>query len=74
MNLHLQPRISFLLRRAHRFSVSHSSECSMVLRFGLTDAPPHDRSLCDPLLKPKRADRKGKLANNQNRLLQIQIP
>src|SRR6267142_1997659 len=33
MNPHLQPRISLVLRRAHRFCVSHLSECSMVGRF-----------------------------------------
>ena len=50
------------------------SECSMVVRFRLSDAPPHAHSLCDPLLKPKRSDRNGKLANDQDRLIQIQIP
>ena len=74
MNPHLQPRISLVLRRAHWFCVSHSSECSMVVHFRLSDAPPHDHSLCDPLLKPKRSDRNGKLANDQHRLIQIQIP
>ena len=28
------------------------SECSMVVRFRLSEAPPHAHSLCDPLLKP----------------------
>jgi len=74
MNPHLQPRISLLLRRAHWFCVSHSSELSMVVRSGLSDAPPRAHSLCDPLLKPKRSDRNGKLTNNQGRLIQIQIP
>jgi hypothetical protein len=74
MNPHLQPRISLLLRRAHWFCVSHLSECSMVVRFRLSDVPPHAHSLCDPLLKPKHSDRKGKLANDQDRLIQIQIP
>ena len=74
MNPHLQPRISLVLRRAHWFSVSHLSECSMVVRFRLSDVPPHAHSLCDPLLKPKRSDRNGKLANDQDRLIQIQIP
>jgi len=46
----------------------------MVLRSGLSDAPPHTYSLCDPLLKPKRSDCNGKLANDQDRLIQIQIP
>ena len=74
LNAHLQPRISLLLRRAYWLCVSHSSQCSMVLRFRLSDAPPHDHSLCDPLLKPKRSDHNGKLANDQDRLIQIQIP
>ncbi len=74
MNPHLQPRISLVLRRAHWFCVSHLSECSMVVRFRLSDAPPHAHSLCDPLLKPKRSDRNRKLANDQDRLIQIQIP
>ena len=74
MNPHLQPRISLVLRRAHWFCVSHLSECSMVVRFRLSDAPPHAHSLCDPLLKLKRSDRNRKLANDQDRLIQIQIP
>jgi hypothetical protein len=74
MNPHLQPRISLVLRRAHWLCVSHSSECSMVVRSILSDAPPHDHSRCDPLLKPKRSDGNGKLANDQDRLIQIQIP
>jgi hypothetical protein len=74
MNPHLQPRISLLLRRAHWFCVSHLSECSMVVRFRLSDAAPRAHSLCDPLLEPKRSDRNGKLANDQDRLIQIQIP
>ena len=74
MNPHLQPRISLVLRRAHWFCVSHLSECSMVVRFRLSDAPPHAHSLCDPLLKPKRSDSNGILAKDQDRLIQIQIP
>ena len=74
MNPHLQPRISLLLRRAHWFCVLRSSECSMVVRSRLSDAPPHDHSLCHPLLKPKHSDRNGTLANDQDRLIQIQIP
>jgi hypothetical protein len=74
LNPHFQPRISLVLRRAHWFYVSHLSECSMVVRFRLSDALPHARSLCDPLLKPKRSDRNGKLANDQDRPIQIQIP
>jgi hypothetical protein len=74
MNPHLQPRISLALRRAHWFSVSHLSQCSMVVRFRPSDAPPHVHSLCDHLLKPQRSDRNGKLTNDQDRLIQIQIP
>jgi hypothetical protein len=74
LNPHFQPRISLVLRRAHWFCVSHLSERSMVVRFRLSDALPHARSLCDPLLKPKRSDRNGKLANDQDRLILIQIP
>jgi hypothetical protein len=74
MNPHLHPRILLVLRRAHWFSVSHSSECCTVVRSRLSDVPPHDHSLRDPLLKPKRSHRNGKLANDQGRLIQIQIP
>jgi len=74
MNPQLQRRVSLVHRHAHWFSVSHLSECSMVLRSKLSDAPPHTNSLCHPLLKPKRSDRNGKLANDQDRLIQIQIP
>ncbi len=63
MNPHLQPRISLVLRRAHWFCVSHLSECSMVVRFRLSDAPPHAHPLSDPLLKPKRSD--FSMANSQ---------
>ena len=74
MNPQLQRRISLVLRRAHWFSVLHSSECSMVLRSRLSDVPPHDHPLRDPLLKPKRPDSNDKLANDQGRLIQMQIP
>jgi hypothetical protein len=74
MNPHLLPRISLVLRRAHSFCVSHLSECSMVLRFRLSDALPHDHSLCDLLVKPTRSDSNGKLAYDQDRLIPIQIP
>ena len=74
MNPHLQPRISLVLRRAHWFFVSHSSECSMVVRSRLSDVPALDHSLCDQQLKPKRSDRNGQLANDQDRLIEIQIP
>ena len=46
----------------------------MVVRFRLSEAPPHAHSLYDPLLKPKRSDRNDKLANVQDRLIQIQTP
>jgi hypothetical protein len=52
MNPHLQPRISLVLRRAHWFCLSHLSECSMVVRFGLSEAPPHAHSLCDRYRNP----------------------
>ena len=74
MNPHPHPRISLLPRRAHCFCVSHLSERSMAVRFRLSHLPPHDPSLCDPLVKPECPDRNGKLANYQNRLIQIQIP
>ena len=69
LNPHLQPRISLVLRRAHWFCVSQLSECSMVLRFRLSDARPHAHSLCHPLLKPQPSDRNCKLANDQDRLI-----
>jgi hypothetical protein len=56
MNPHLQPRISLVLRRAHWFSVSHSSECSMVVRSRLSDVPAHDHSLCHMYLNGCRVD------------------
>ena len=74
MNPQPQRRISLVHRHTHWFSVSHLSECSMVPRSRLPDAPPHTHSLCDPLLKTKRSDRNGKLANDQDQLIQIQIP
>ncbi len=46
----------------------------MVVRSSLSNVPPHDYSLCDPLLKPKHSDRNGTLANEQDPLIQIQIP
>ena len=46
----------------------------MVVRFRLSDASPHDHSLCDPLLKPKRSDRNDQLTNDRNQLIQIQFP
>jgi hypothetical protein len=46
----------------------------MVVHSTLCDAPPHAHSVHDPLLKPKRSDRNGKLENDEDRLIQIQIP
>ena len=74
MNPHPQPRISLVLRRAHCFSVLRSSECNMVVRSRLSDAPPHDHSLCHQQLKPRRSDSNVNLANDQDRLIQIQTP
>jgi len=74
MNPHPQPRFSLVLRHAHWFCVSHSSEGTLVVRFRLSHAPPHDHSLRDQELKPKRTDSNGNLANDQNRLLHIQTP
>jgi hypothetical protein len=74
MNPHLQPRISLVLRRAHWFSVSHSSECSMVVRSRLSDMPAHDHSLCHEQLKRKHTDSRCHLANDNDRLIENQIP
>ena len=74
MNPQLQRRITLVHRHAHWFSVSHLPECSMMLRSRFPDTPPHAHSLCDRLLKPKRSDRNDTLANDQNRLIEIQIP
>jgi hypothetical protein len=40
----------------------------------LSDAPPHDHSLCDHQLKPKHTDSNRNPANDQNRLIHIQTP
>jgi hypothetical protein len=74
MNPHLQPRISLVLRRAHCFFVSHSSECSMVVRSRLSDVPALDHSFCHQQLKRKRTDSKGRLENDNDRLIEIQTP
>ena len=74
MNPHLQPRISLVLQRAHWFSVSHSSECCMVVRSRLSIVPPHDHSLCHLQLKRKPTDSKRHPANDNDRLIGIQIP
>ena len=63
---HLQPRISHVLPRALRFSVSDSSECNMVGCSTLPYVLARDHSLCDPLLKPKRSDCNRNLANDQD--------
>jgi hypothetical protein len=46
----------------------------MVVRFRLSDVPPDAHSLCDPLLNPMRSDCNGKLENDQDPLIQIEIP
>jgi hypothetical protein len=69
-----QPRILLVLRRPHWCSVSHSSECCMVARSRLFDAPPHDHSLCHQQLKPRRTDSNVNLANHQGQLIHIQTP
>ena len=46
----------------------------MVVRSTLSDAPPHGHSIHDPLLKPKSSDRNGRLGNDEDRPMQIQIP
>ena len=74
MNPHLQPRILLVLRRAHCFSVSHSSECCMVVRSRLSDVPAHDHSFCHQQLKRKRTDSKPHSAKDNHRLIGIQIP
>jgi hypothetical protein len=63
-----------MTERSRCFCVSDSSECTIVVRARLSDAPPLDHSLCDDQLKPKRTDRNGSLANDQNRLIHIQTP
>jgi len=74
MKPHLQPRISLVLRHAHWFCVSHSSERSVVVRSRLFHALPHDHSLCHQQLKPKRTDSNVNLSNDQDQLIQIQSP
>jgi hypothetical protein len=74
LNPHLQPRISLLLRRAHCFYVFHSSECTKVVRSRLSDMPAYDHSLCYEQLKRKRTDSKRHLANDNDRLIEKQIP
>ena len=74
MNPHPQPRISLVLRRAHCFYVSHSSECTMVVRSRLSDVPAYEPSPCHQQLKRKRTDSNVNLANDQDQLIQIQSP
>jgi hypothetical protein len=74
MNPHPQPRISLVLRHAHWFCVSYSSEGTIVVQFRLSEVPPHHHSQCDHQLKPKCTDSNANLANDQNRFVQIQTP
>jgi hypothetical protein len=74
LNSHLQHRISLLLRRAHWFYVSHSSERGVVVRSRLSDVPAYDYSLCHQQLKRKRTDSKSHFANDNDRLIEKQIP
>ena len=74
MNPPLLPRISLVLRRAHWFYVSHSSECSMVLHSKLSDVPAYNHSLYHQQLKRKHTDSKSHLANDNDRVIRIQIP
>jgi hypothetical protein len=46
----------------------------MVARSMLSEVPPHDHSLCHEQLKRKRTDSKRHLANDNDRLIGIQIP
>jgi hypothetical protein len=74
MNPHLQARISLVLRHTRWFCVCYPSECCMVARSRLSEVPPHDHSLCHQQLKRKPTDSKRHLANNNDRLIGIQIP
>jgi len=74
MNPPLLPRILIVLRRAHWFYVSHSSECSMVVHSKLSDMLAYNHSLYHQQLKPVHTDSKSHLANDNDRLIQIQIP
>ncbi len=74
MNPHLKHRISLLLRRAHWFYVSHSSEPSVVVRSGLSHLPAYDYSLCHQQLKRKRTDSNNHFPNDNDRLIEKQIP
>ncbi|MGA7765150.1 MAG: hypothetical protein WCA27_02885 [Candidatus Sulfotelmatobacter sp.] len=46
----------------------------MVVRSKLSDVPAYDHSLSHQQLKRKRTDRKSHLANDNNRLIENQIP
>jgi hypothetical protein len=74
LNQHLQHRISLLLRRAHWFYVSHSSERSVVVRSRLSDPPAYDYFFCHQQLKRKRTDSKSHFPNDNDRLIEKQIP
>ena len=74
MNPQFRRRISLVLRHAHWFSVSHSSERSLVAHSRLSDVPAYDHSLCHQQLKRKRTDSKTHTANDSDRLIKKQIP
>jgi hypothetical protein len=74
MNPHPEPRIPLVLRRAHWLCVSHFSERSVVVRSRLSDVPAYDHSLCHQQLKRKLTDSESHLANDNNRLIEKQIP
>ena len=46
----------------------------MVARSILSDVPAYDHSLCHQQLKRKRTDSKSYLANDNDRLIEKQIP
>jgi hypothetical protein len=46
----------------------------MVVRSRLSDVPAYDHSLCHQQLKRKLTDSEGHLANDNNRLIEKQIP
>ena len=46
----------------------------MVVRSRLSDVPAHDHSLCHQQLKRNPTDSKGHLANDTDRLIEIQTP
>ena len=46
----------------------------MVVRAGLSDMPAHDHSLCHEQLKRKHIASRRHLANDNDRLIEKQIP